>query len=75
VKSGIIQKWTREGFGFIEPDGGGDRVYFKQSSVCNPEAAPYLAAGLAVEFVPAVNARGATSYHVRVVSGDSQEAA
>ncbi len=65
---GTISKWIPEKqTGFVRPDKLGEDLYFTIHSVCNADTGAWPAAGMRVQFKPGENARGRTTYHLRLL--------
>lgn len=68
MKHGTITRWIQsKRLGFIQPDDGGEDVFFTFGSFCDSDEHTCPAAGQRVEYRPAVNSRGAASFHVRIL--------
>jgi hypothetical protein len=68
MKQGTITRWIREKrLGVLTPDDGKPEVRFTWGDICNSVDLEYVAAGMRALYLPAVNDKGPTSYHVYVV--------
>ena len=68
----IARSFRTNRIGFIAPEDGSEPVFFQLNAICNREAIS-PAAGMVVEFRPAMNKRGPCAYHVHVLEpGEAQ---
>lgn len=71
MATGTVKVWSKSnGFGWIQPDGGGDRVYVHKSGVERrvPDRAAYLEPGEKVEYQIGQRPKGPAAINVKVVS-------
>lgn len=72
MATGTVKVWSKSnGFGWIAPDSGGDRVYVHKSGVAPRDAgrAGYLEVGEKVEYQIGQRPKGAAAINVKVVEG------
>lgn len=72
MATGTVKVWSKgNGFGWIQPDSGGDRVYVHKSGVERRDAdrAAYLEPGEKVEYQIGQRPKGAAAINVKVITG------
>jgi CspA family cold shock protein len=77
MATGTVKVWSKgNGFGWIQPDSGGDRVYVHKSGVVRREAerAAYLEPGEKVEYQIGQRPKGAAAINVKVVADTPSDA-
>ena len=68
MATGTVKVWSKgNGFGWIQPDGGGDRVYVHKSGVERRDAdrAAYLVPGEKVEYQIGQRPKGTAAINVK----------
>jgi CspA family cold shock protein len=71
MATGTVKVWSKgNGFGWIQPDSGGDRVYVHKSGVerRDPDRAAYLAPGEKVEYQIGQRPKGTAAINVKLVT-------
>lgn len=71
MATGTVKVWSKSnGYGWIQPENGGDRVYVHKSGVIRREEdkAAYLVPGEKVEYQIGQRPKGAAAINVKVVS-------
>jgi CspA family cold shock protein len=72
MATGTVKVWSKSnGFGWIMPDSGGDRVYVHKTGVVRRDAdkASWLEVGEKVEYQIGQRPKGAAAINVKVVEG------
>lgn len=71
MATGTVKVWSiSNGYGWIQPESGGDRVYVHKSGVVRREEdkAAYLVPGEKVEYQIGQRAKGAAAINVKAVA-------
>lgn len=71
MATGTVKVWSKSnGFGWIQPDAGGDRMYVHKSGVIRtqPERAASLEPGQKVEYQIGQREKGPAAINVTVIS-------
>jgi CspA family cold shock protein len=74
MATGTVKTWSKaNGFGWIQPDNPGDRVYVHKTGVVRAEEgkAPSLTVGDKVEYQVGTRAKGPAAINVTVVKGEA----
>lgn len=76
MATGTVKVWSKSnGFGWIQPDSRGDRVYVHKSGVerQDPNRAASLAIGDRVEFSLGQRPKGSAAVNVRLLTGEAAQ--
>ena len=72
MATGTVKTWSKSGgYGWIKPDGAGDKVYVHKSAVVrrDPDRAASLEPGERVEYQIGSRPKGSAAVNVRVITG------
>lgn len=73
MATGTVKVWSKSGgYGWIKPDGNGDKVYVHKSGVLGgtPTKAPSLQPGERVEYQLGSRPKGPAAVNVRVITSE-----